>query len=61
MRAQVFRAFGGSENFELTDIAVPEIRPGMMLVACRHPDRRQDSPSRITITSSGTRVHSSTT
>jgi hypothetical protein len=36
----------------------------MMLVACRHlgqPDRRQDSPSRITITSLRKRVHSSTT
>jgi NADPH:quinone reductase-like Zn-dependent oxidoreductase len=32
MRAQVLRAFGGPENFELTDVPKPAIRPGMVLI-----------------------------
>jgi NADPH:quinone reductase len=32
MLAQVLTAWGGPENFELTDIPKPEIRPGMVLV-----------------------------
>ncbi len=32
MRAQVLTAWGGPENFQLTDIAKPEIRPGTVLV-----------------------------
>jgi NADPH:quinone reductase len=32
MQAQVLKAFGGPENFELIDIPKPEIRPGMVLV-----------------------------
>jgi NADPH:quinone reductase len=32
MRAQVLKAFGGPESFELTEIPKPEIRPGMVLI-----------------------------
>ncbi|MEI9983120.1 MAG: zinc-dependent alcohol dehydrogenase family protein [Aliidongia sp.] len=32
MRAQVLTAWGGPENFKLTDIPKPQIRPGMVLV-----------------------------
>jgi NADPH:quinone reductase len=32
MRAQILTAWGGPENFKLTDIPKPEIRPGMVLV-----------------------------
>jgi NADPH2:quinone reductase len=32
MRAQILTAFGGPENFRLTDIPKPEIRPGMVLI-----------------------------
>jgi NADPH2:quinone reductase len=32
VRALVLTAFGGPENFQLTDIPKPEIRPGMVLV-----------------------------
>jgi NADPH:quinone reductase len=32
MRAQVLKAFGGPENFQLTEIPKPEVRPGMVLI-----------------------------
>jgi NADPH2:quinone reductase len=32
MRAQILKAFGGPENFEIADIPKPEIRPGTVLV-----------------------------
>ncbi len=32
MRAQILKAFGGPENFELAEIPKPEIRPGTVLV-----------------------------
>jgi NADPH:quinone reductase len=32
MRAQVVNAWGGPANFQLSDIAKPKIRPGMVLV-----------------------------
>jgi NADPH:quinone reductase len=32
MRAQILKAFGGPENFELAEIPKPEVRPGMVLV-----------------------------
>jgi NADPH:quinone reductase len=32
MRGQILRAFGGPENFELTDVPKPAIRPGMALI-----------------------------
>jgi NADPH2:quinone reductase len=32
MRAQLLTAFGGPENFKLTDISKPKIQPGMVLV-----------------------------
>ncbi len=32
MRAQVLIAFGGPENFELTEVPKPAIRPGMVLI-----------------------------
>jgi hypothetical protein len=61
MRAQVLRAFGGSENFELRNIAVPEIRPHLVAHACplrRRPDITSRRMSRDARPSHGMGVES---